>query len=394
LAPLLDFVFNEQPVDLYIQKAEDGMTSDVVYSKIAETFEFPGSANLIKYLKVLFKPEEGELLLEILAPTTCRELAQRLKMDEKSLSEKLEELRRRRLLFKKGDRYLFHIAMHGFFARIAAAKDEDIPKGFWKAWDDFMPEVEKKTITRSIEVAKTVPVTGIMNRIIPAWLAIKSNPGIKPEDILPEEDIHAMLRMKGNQEVIAVFDCPCRRRAQRCDRPTFNCFEFGKYAQFNLNQSTSLKVISTEEAIAISDQAERSGLLKSGGLSKANGGVLCNCCECCCNVMGATIRTGTAHELRSPSRYRARVDENACAGCQVCVDRCFFDAIEMKKVPGSKKLKASVNTDKCMGCGLCVLGCEQKALIFDLVKPPEYLKSAPTPPPMGNEIWHSFAVAP
>jgi ferredoxin len=66
----------------------------------------------------------------------------------------------------------------------------------------------------------------------------------------------------------------------------------------------------------------------------------------------------------------------------------------MKKVPGSKKLKASVNTDKCKGCGLCVIGCEQKALVFDLVKPPEYLKGPPDLPPMGGSVWHSFAVAP
>jgi formate hydrogenlyase subunit 6/NADH:ubiquinone oxidoreductase subunit I len=316
-------------------------------------------------------------------------------MEEKTLSEKLADLKRRRLLFHKHDEYIFHLAMHGFFARIAKAKKEDIPEGFWKAWDDFMPEVEQKMITRSIKVAEQVPVSGIMTRIIPARLAIDSNPNIKPEDILPEEDIHAMLRMKGSQEVIAVSDCDCRIRAHRCDRPTLNCFEFGKYAEFNLTQSSSLKVISTEEAIAISDEAERAGLLKSGGIRKENGGVLCHCCECCCNVMGATIRYGVAHQLRTPSRYRARVNEGSCIGCQECVDRCFFDAIEMKKVPGSKKLKASVIEEKCMGCGLCVIKCEQKALIFDLVKPPEYILSEPPPSRMSEEpIWQSYSSAP
>jgi len=371
------------------------MAGDAVYNKISETFGYSGSKNLLKYLKVLFTPEEGEFLLEMVAPVTLKQLAARLKTDEKSLAEKLEGLRRRRLLFKKGDQYLFHLARHGFFARIAAARDEDIPEGFWKAWDDFMPEVEQEMITRSIKVAKKSPPTGIMTRIIPAWLAIQSNPRLKPEDILPEEDIHAQLRMKGAQEVIAVFDCPCRRRARRCDRPTFNCMEFGKYAEFNLNQSTVLKTISVDEAIAISDEAEKAGLLKSGGLRKENGGVLCHCCECCCNVMGATIRTGTAHELRSPSRFRARVDEAGCAGCQECVDRCFFEAIEMKKVPGSKKLKAFVNTEKCMGCGLCVINCKQKALIFDLVKPPEYLLSQPASSSKEEApIWQSFSSAP
>jgi len=375
------------------------MAKDDVYEKIAEIFEYPGSQNLIKYLKVLFKPEEGELLLEFLEPATCEQVAKRLNMDEKTLSEKLADFKHRRLLFNKYDEYLFHLAMHGFFARIAAAKKEDIPEGFWKAWDDFMPEIEEKMITRSIKIAEKVPLGGMMSRIVPARLAIDSNPNIKPEDILPEEDIHAMLRMKGNQEVLAVFDCPCRMRAQRCDRPTFNCFEFGKYAEFNLNQSSSLKVVSIEEAIAISDEAEIGGLLKSGAISMNNGGVLCNCCECCCNVMGAAIRSGTAHQLRAPSRYRARVDEELCNGCQVCVDRCFFDAIEMKKVPGSKKMKASVIEEKCMGCGLCVIGCEQKALIFDLVKPPEYIlndqKQRMSPFGRGEmPVWHSFASAP
>jgi ferredoxin len=376
------------------------MAKNDVYEKITEIFDYPGSQNLIKYLKVLFKPEEGELLLEFLKPATCEQVAKRLNMDEKALSEKLADFKRRRLLFHKHDEYLFHLAMHGFFARIAKAKDEDIPEGFWKAWDDFMPEVEKKTITRSVQVAQEVPVSGIMARIVPARLAIDSNPGIRQEDVLPEEDIHAMLRMKGSREVIAVSHCDCRVRAHKCERPVDNCFEFGKYAEFNLNQSSSLRVISVEEAIAISDEAERAGLLKSGGISsERNGGVLCHCCDCCCNVMGATIRYGVAHQLRNPSRYRARVDTESCTGCQTCIDRCFFGAIEMKAVPGSKKLKAFVDEEKCMGCGLCVLGCEQNALVFDLVKPPEYLavdRAETLPPPSAETrpVWGSFASAP
>ncbi|MBN1190364.1 MAG: 4Fe-4S binding protein [Dehalococcoidales bacterium] len=372
------------------------MATEAIYSTIAETFEYKATPNIIKYFKVLFTPDEGEYLLNLTVPITCKQLAEKLKADEKGLEEKLQDFKRRRLLFQRHDQYLFHIAMHGFFARIGAAKDEDIPEGFWKAWDDFMPEVEEKMITRSIEVAKVVPPTGSMTRIIPAWLAMQTNKDVIPEEILPEEDIHAMLLEKGSKEIIAVYGCGCRQRAKRCDRPIYNCFEFGKYAEFNLNQSSCLKVISVEESIAISDEAERAGLLKSGGIPKRNGGVLCHCCDCCCNVMGATIRTGTVRELRSPSRWRARVDESECVGCQTCIDRCFFDAIEMKKVSGSKKMKAFIDIEKCMGCGLCVLGCEQKAIKFDLVKPPEYLQGPDTLPYMGEEkpVWADFTYAP
>ena len=71
----------------------------------------------------------------------------------------------------------------------------------------------------------------------------------------------------------------------------------------------------------------------------------------------------------------------------------------MKKVKGSKKLKAFVNEEKCMGCGLCVIGCEQKALIFDLVKPPEYLaidhEEGTSPYGAGKPpVWAPFTTAP
>jgi len=71
----------------------------------------------------------------------------------------------------------------------------------------------------------------------------------------------------------------------------------------------------------------------------------------------------------------------------------------MKKVPGSKKLKAVINEEKCMGCGLCVIGCEQKAIIFNLVKPPEYLASDKLPeiPAFSDEklpVWRPFTTAP
>ena len=117
------------------------MASDAVYSKIAETFEYKATPNIIKYFKVLFTPEEGEFLLNLTTPITSAELAKKLKVDEKSLQAKLDDFKRRRLLFQRRDQYLFHVARHGFFARIGSAKEEDIPEGFWRAWDDFMPEV-------------------------------------------------------------------------------------------------------------------------------------------------------------------------------------------------------------------------------------------------------------
>jgi ferredoxin len=150
------------------------------------------------------------------------------------------------------------------------------------------------------------------------------------------------------------------------------------------------------------DKGQIGGLLKNGasnyagGLGRKGGGVLCHCCACCCNVLGAVIRSGTVHEQYSPSRFRPAADEELCTGCQECVDRCFFDAIEMRETASSKKLKASTINDKCMRCGPCVIGCEQKALTFELVRPPEHNPSEPSPPPAIQRmpIFVRFASAP
>jgi hypothetical protein len=55
------------------------MQINEVYVRAAEKLGYPGSAACMNYLKVLFTPEEGELLMEFLKPATCQQVAERLK---------------------------------------------------------------------------------------------------------------------------------------------------------------------------------------------------------------------------------------------------------------------------------------------------------------------------
>jgi Na+-translocating ferredoxin:NAD+ oxidoreductase RNF subunit RnfB len=55
------------------------------------------------------------------------------------------------------------------------------------------------------------------------------------------------------------------------------------------------------------------------------------------------LHAGKVKQVSAPSRFGATVNQNLCAGCQLCVERCFFDAIEMQNIPNSKKLRAVVN---------------------------------------------------
>ena len=47
------------------------MANEDIYFEAAEKLGYPNSASCVKFLRVLFTPEEGELLLEFLEPATC-----------------------------------------------------------------------------------------------------------------------------------------------------------------------------------------------------------------------------------------------------------------------------------------------------------------------------------
>ena len=52
----------------------------------------------------------------------------------------------------------------------------------------------------------------------------------------------------------------------------------------------------------------------------------------------------------------------------------------MKTVPGCKTPVAVINKEKCVGCGICVLKCQPKAIVMELVKPPEFIPATLTGP--------------
>jgi len=103
----------------------------------------------------------------------------------------------------------------------------------------------------------------------------------------------------------------------------------------------------------------------------------CNCCRDCCMIYVPMDMVGVSiGKVWGKSRYQAEVDQDDCTGCQDCVERCLFDAIDMVKPEGSKKLKAVIDPEKCWGCGVCVVGCEPKALSLTLVRPVEHIPAA------------------
>ena len=68
------------------------------------------------------------------------------------------------------------------------------------------------------------------------------------------------------------------------------------------------------------------------------------------------------------SAFICQVDADRCTGCELCLERCQFNALAIDGV-------VQVDGARCVGCGVCTLACPDQALILwrrpeEEVKPP------------------------
>ena len=342
-----------------------------VYLDVADKLGTPASQKVLNLLEAYFSPEEGKVLLELFAPTTSKEVAGKLNMDEKEVFDILEELADRGVITKGQTEYCFHSNLITFHHHtVGGVAREPVPEKIKELWrdfffDDWSDMFIQTYIKRMEETGKPV------HRVWPLTGALELSPNIKPEDILPEENFKLFLE---NTERIFVGHCGCRKNWARCDHPVETCFApiqgGGKAGEFYVDKPnrTSVREVSLEEALEVVRRNEKAGLVNTGA---------CFCCTCSCEILYSVNRV-KRFDLVGRSRYQATVDLEKCIGCQECVERCPFYAVEMVKPPDSKKLKASIIAENCMGCGVCIVGCEQRALTFELVRPPEYIRRPQT----------------
>ncbi len=344
-----------------------------VYQSLAERLNYGASKYLPRILKKLATPEQASLILELPAPP--QELAQRLKMDVDTVNKLLDDLYAKGVIFPKdfktreGYRFARSVMQLHDATECIQSLDEILAPELFELWEEFCQAEWYRDFAANL--AKLDKPEG---RVIPSYKAIQNNPGM-----LPCEDVREILRAN---ELISATPCPCRRQARRCTKSgieTENCLQFGRGAEYAISRGTGGK-LSYDEALAIIDSVEEDGLVHSWmNSTQLVGRVMCNCCDDCCVAWVPPIQNGVSIGKRwAKSRYVARVDQDLCSGCQTCIDRCQFDAIEMQKPPGSKKYKAIIDPEKCWGCGVCFIKCDPRATTLELVRPAEHIPSHQT----------------
>jgi Pyruvate/2-oxoacid:ferredoxin oxidoreductase delta subunit len=287
---------------------------------------------------------------------TARAISARTGQPEESVAKQLEGMTDKGLLFrlkKQGEaRYGAIPFVHGLFEfQVKTLKPEFAAMArqyFDEAFDNAMQNGAVYFL-RTIPVYKSINVT---------------------HHVASPEDALAILRDKS---AIVVTDCICRKTAalvdNNCGKPLEACFMFGSMGQYYLDRGMG-RQISLAEAEKILADCREAGLVTQPATSQNPGG-MCNCCGDCCGVLRALNKHPKPVDLVFSNHF-ARVDADACTGCEACLDRCQMNALSV-----SDEDIARVDLDRCIGCGLCVSVCPEEALTLvpksgaDYRTPPE-----------------------
>ncbi|MFP4476583.1 MAG: ATP-binding protein [Desulfatibacillaceae bacterium] len=326
------------------------MAEKSVYERLSEKIMAPGSPRIPELFAMLIDEQEGEMLLAL--PGTVPEMAEKFGMSGDEMQAKMNEFFEKGLVFKsikpEGVRYRMCrdlVQFHDATILWPKATQE-----YYDLWQEYMEE-EWPEYSAMVEQFMPKPFT----RIIPIERSVSAS-----QEILPYESVK---RLIDENDTIAVTRCTCRLTAKKCDHPLEICLQIGKAADYNIERGTG-RQIDKKEAMELIDQAEEAGLIHVTMNKSENMHFICNCCGCCCITMPVMIKYG--RKLNDPSRYCAEIDVDACDACETCVDRCWFNAIEVGDV-------AVVDVDKCMGCGVCQITCPTDAITLKEVRAVDFI---------------------
>lgn len=344
-----------------VQFKEEIIMEEELFRKLQKQLDtyslgFPATASgiEIEILKELFTEEEASMFTNMTPQLESPDsVSKRLGLDMLETAARLEAMASKGLLFrlkKDGDaKYGAIPFMHG----LMEFQVKSLSKERVVALEKYFNEGFRKAISGS---------EGLFLRTIPVRESIENT-----RQVASFDDARAILK---NASPIVIAECICRKSRASidkvCDKPVEVCFMFGSMARYYLDNSLG-REISCDEAVAILEDAQRSGLVTQPATSQNPGG-MCNCCGDCCGVLRAIKLEARPAELVY-SNYQAFIDSGNCTGCGVCLDRCQMDAVTINDDV------AIIDYGRCIGCGLCVITCPGEAII--LKAKPEDKKKVP-----------------
>ena len=338
------------------------------YERLAKKHGYQNSERYRRILELLMTPVQAEVADA--RPGPFEEVAAKTGLSIQEVEGKIDALFRKGVVISKDfytmegarfcpDAMRLHDATES--SRLAWDLYGDKTPELWRLWEDFCQNEYYAELARIADHMEVPPT-----RIVPVYRAIQDIPGISPYD-----DVREILKAA---TLIAVVPCSCRSQAEKTDVIVEACIQLGRNAEYAIARGSG-RQIDYAEALEIVDKADDDGAIhRTTNWQSLSWGLLSSCTKDACLILTPLFQYGVPIDKRvEKSRFEAFVNEQLCNGCEVCVARCQFDAIDMVQSPDSKGLKAVVDPEKCWGCGSCVITCEPEALALHLVRPLEYI---------------------
>jgi ferredoxin len=305
----------------------------------------------IRILEYLFTPVEADLGSKLrMTLETPIEIAARIGMDPKTLKPQLKGMSRKGLI-RAGKAKTGGLG-YGLLPFVVGIYEYQAGK-----IDVELAELFENYYRQSF--TKMTIVEPKFHRVIPVEETVRNDMSIEP--------FESAASIIEGAKAWGVLDCICRVQKKLigdpCDHPIDVCMMFSKRpGAFDGNPV--IQALTKEQSYATLQRAADAGLVHSVSNSQDGNDYICNCCTCSCGILRGIAETGMANVI-ARSAFVNTVDPESCAGCEICVDYCQFDALSLRP----EDLYIQISEVKCVGCGVCVPQCPDSAL--SLVRRPE-----------------------
>jgi electron transport complex protein RnfB len=339
--------------------------------KIPNGFPKVEDGTHLKVLKWIFVPEEAELASRMkLKGETAAELSSRLNLPVERLTETLETM------VTKGQITTWSTETGRKYSLLPFVVG---------VYENQLGRMDEQFALLTEEYFQKARFAGLFDTNPPIHRIIPINRSIKTElTVYPYEQAEKMIK---EAKSWGARDCICKEQQElignscRYEPLKRVCLSFSP-AENAFTDSKVKKAITMEDALALLHETEDAGLIHTSMNVQEGVSYICNCCTCCCGILRGVS------EFKQPlafvkSSYVASVDSELCVGCETCVDRCQFHALEVFADI------CDVDTDHCVGCGSCAIVCPEGALSLVF----RVSNEIPSPPETTDEWMRQKAVS-
>jgi Na+-translocating ferredoxin:NAD+ oxidoreductase subunit B len=298
----------------------------------------------VELLKKLFTEEQAGLAIHLPIFMSgedigCEELALKMNEDVSHVNTTLETMVKSGLVYVIGEDKHARYSLLPFVPGILEFNYEKIDAELVKLLGKLHENREGE------ETKSHIPLT----RIIPVNRSVKQD-----SKIFPYESVRAAVESSSS---LCLVDCMCRTVTKAvgkdCGRPIEVCLYMNAFANYLIRIGKGRRV-NVEEAMEILNHAEDSGLVHMVNNARGIEGICC-CCGCCCMGLKQVVQLNKMDAV-AKSEFIVEVHAEQCIGCEICIDRCWTQALSME----DDCVKADL--DRCIGCGSCAYICPAEAL--------------------------------